>query len=368
MTPEGKTVDVAEPSAADDLLDRVRSDFERYAVRARNGLNYVAGVGRPKVGPTPKDVVWKRDKVELWRYRSDKRRLTPPLLVVYSLVGRSYVLDLTESNSVVGSLLEAGVDVFLIDWGVVDELEAGNTLETYIDYYLPHAVDALLAESGAEELSILGYCAGGMLAMMLAAGRSDLPIRNLITMAAPVDYSELGIFTRLFAGDRIDVEALLDETGNLPTEVIRDSLRLLRPTSDASAYATLLQNIWNDENMDAFQAMNQWAKDQVPLPGAAFLQLSAMMRENPFMNDTFQLGSRRVSLADITCPYLMVLAEQDHITPPAAVEPAARLVGSQDVEEIRLRGGHVGMLASRLAVKVTLPGIIDWLYRHGEEV
>jgi polyhydroxyalkanoate synthase len=358
---------MADQSPADELVHRVRSDLERYAVRARNGLKYVAGVGRPKVGPTPKDVVWARDKVELWRYRSDTRRLSPPLLVVYSLVGRSYVLDLTLDNSVVGSLLKAGVDVFLIDWGVTDELDANNSLETYVDYYLPHAVDAVLEETGAEELSVLGYCAGGMLSLMLTARHAELPIRNLITMATPIDYSALGVFTRLFSDDRIDVRTLLDKTGNLAPEVIRDSLRMLRPTSDASAYATLLQNIWNDENMEAFQAMNQWAKDQIPFPGAAFLQVADMMRENPFVNDTFRLGSRRVSLGDILCPYLNVLAEQDHITPPGAVEPIGRLVGSEDVEEIRLKGGHVGMLASRTAAKVTLPGIVDWLYRHGEE-
>ncbi len=73
-----------------EVLARVRADVERQAIRARNGVKYFAGIGRPQVGQTPKDVVWKRDKVELWRYRSDRRRWRPPVFVVYSLICRSY--------------------------------------------------------------------------------------------------------------------------------------------------------------------------------------------------------------------------------------------------------------------------------------
>jgi len=42
-----------------------------------------------------------------------------------------------------------------------------------------------------------------------------------------------------------------------------------------------------------------------------------------------------------------VLAVRDHICPVASVEPAVDLVGSADVEEIRLPAGHVGLMAGR---------------------
>ena len=113
------------------------------------------------------------------------------MLVVYSLICRSYVLDLSPDNSFVGQLLEAGLDVFLIDWGVPDERDADNSLETYVDYYLPQAVRALLAEAGADGLTLLGYCLGGDLALLLAARHPELPIRNLIAVAAPVDFAEI---------------------------------------------------------------------------------------------------------------------------------------------------------------------------------
>ena len=111
------------------LIDRVRRDVERNALRARNGIRLTTGADRPAVGQTPKVVVWTRGRCQLWHYRNDEVRLRPPLLVVFSLVSRSYILDLSPGNSFVERLLAAGFDVYLLDWGVPDERDAHNTLE-----------------------------------------------------------------------------------------------------------------------------------------------------------------------------------------------------------------------------------------------
>ncbi len=351
-----------------EMLARVRTDIERQALRARNGVKYFAGIGRPQVGQTPKDVMWKRDKVELWRYRSDRRRWRPPVFVIYSLVSHSYVLDLSPDNTFVGRLLEAGLDVFLIDWGVPDERDADNSFETYVDYYLPQAIRALLAEAGSDELTVLGYCSGGDLALFLAARHPELPIRNLITVATPVDFAEMGMFSRLFSDGRLDADAVIDATGNVPPESMLNAFRVIKPTGDVDSYVMLWQNLWSDEQMAAYQAMGQWTKDHVPFPGATFRQLVQIMRDNAIVNDTVRLGGKPVHLADIRCPFLSVLAERDHIAPESSVGPVVDLVGSEDVEEIRLPAGHVGLLASRTASKVTIPRIVDWIHRHSEEL
>ena len=117
-----------------DLVARIRRDVERSVLRARNGIKYVAGIGTPGLGLSPKDTVWTRDKVELWRYRSDARRYRPPVFLVMSLVSRSYILDLRPGNSVVEFLLGQGFDVFMLDWGVPDELEASAASATLVTF------------------------------------------------------------------------------------------------------------------------------------------------------------------------------------------------------------------------------------------
>ena len=105
--------------------------------------------------------MWKRGKAELWRYRNGTVRYGPPVLIVHSLVSRSYILDLRPGNSLVEYLTAPGLDVFMLDWGVPDELDADNDLERYVDWYLPRAVAAVQRETGSDEVTLVGYCLGG---------------------------------------------------------------------------------------------------------------------------------------------------------------------------------------------------------------
>src|SRR3954453_7150344 len=179
-------------SVAPDLLGRVGRDLERSALRARNGLRYVRGSHRPALGATPKDVVWQRDKAQLWRSRGGRVRHAQPLLIVSSLVSRSYILDLLPGSSAVEFLRDRGFDVFLLDWGEPDELDADNGLATYVDEYLPRAVAAVRRLAGCDEITLAGYCLGGVLSILFANGHEDPGVRNLVLMATPLDFEQMG--------------------------------------------------------------------------------------------------------------------------------------------------------------------------------
>ena len=51
------------------------------------------------------------------------------------------------------------------------------------------SVAATCAEAGSEDLTLLGYCFGGTLAMLYLAGHSDAPVRNLAMVATPIDFT-----------------------------------------------------------------------------------------------------------------------------------------------------------------------------------
>jgi polyhydroxyalkanoate synthase subunit PhaC len=344
-----------------DVLDRVERDVRRAAQRSRNGLRYAAGTSRPKVGRTPKDVVWRHHKAQLWRYRNADVRHRPPVVIVHSLVSRSYVLDLYPGNSAIAFLLGQGLDVFLLDWGVADEAEADNTLETYSEGYVPEAIAAACEAAGTDDVTLLGYCFGGVLSLLAAARRPDLPIRNLVLMATPVDFDGMRAITGLVREGRLDPDDVIDATGNVPPEAVENAFRLLKPTADYSQYANLWQHLWNDEYMEGYQAMGQWTRDHVPFPGAAFRQtVEDLVRANGLMDASV------ADLSAISVPVLNVMAERDHIVPLAAAEPVARLI--EQTEELRLAAGHVGLVAGRAAAKVTLPGIAGWIADHSEPV
>jgi polyhydroxyalkanoate synthase len=336
--------------------------LERQFLRARNGLAYVAGTKQPRVATAPRDLVWKLDTARLWRYRSDSRRIRPPVLIVHSLVSKSYILDLLPSNSMVGFLRDEGFDVFLLDWVPPGPADAENTLETYVDGYIPQAMAAVGAESGAEETTVVGYCLAGILTLLLAAGHPELRIRNLITLTTPCDYREMGFMSKMFLRGRLDPDDVIDDAGLVPAAAMDEGFQALKPTDRLVQQVNLFQNLWNAEWIEGFEAMNGWARDQVPFPGAAFRQtVQVLIRDNALLEGVIPFGRGEVRLRDIRCPYLQVYCEQDTIVPAPAAEPLVRLVGSEDAGELRLKSGHVGLVAGRSAAKVSRPQIADWI-------
>jgi polyhydroxyalkanoate synthase len=350
------------------LLARVNRDVERSLLRARNGIRYVRGSHRPALGTTPKNVVWRRDKAELWRYRSSRVTVEQPLVIVTSLVSRSYILDLLPGSSSVEFLRDAGFDVFMIDWGVPDERDAANTFETYVDEYLPRAIEAVLAETGAREVTLVGYCLGAVIAFLYAAGHA-VPVRNLVMLATPVDFSEMGPMVAALVEGRLDPDELLDETGNVPADVLYSGFFMMAPTTVVAQNATLLEHLWNDEFVRGFQAVNQWTRDQVPFPGGTFRQVvDSLIRENALMSGSWRLGGREIDFENMDAMVLNVMAASDRVVPRAASEPAGRLVGRPERrEQLIVKGGHATFGTGRAAFTNTLPSLAEWIKGHSDE-
>lgn len=347
--------------------DALRKEAERSLFRAKNGIRYLTGIGRPQVGATPSDVIWTREKAKLVRYRSGRRTRLRPLVLIPSIISRAYILDLRPGQSVVERLLDAGFDVFLIDWGVADAVDSTNTLETYADESLPRALHAVTETTGQESVDLLGYCFGGTLAMLCLAAHSEIRAGRLALLATPVDFSRLEGVIRALQRGRLELDDLVDHTGNIPADTVYRGFANLRPTADIFKYADLWERLWNDEFMDSYQALGQWIRDQVPFPGACARQaVELLLRRNALMNGALRLGGKDISLADVRLPVLNVMAENDHIVPPAASEPLSRVIGSRDVRELRINAGHVGLVVGRDAAKTTIPGIINWLEEDGE--
>jgi polyhydroxyalkanoate synthase len=353
--------------APTDLLARVRRDVERSILRSRNGLKLLSGVGRPEVGLTPKEVVWRSGKAELWRYRSSQRSLRPPILLVHSLVSRNYVFDLAPGNSFVEAMLGRGFDVYLTEWGAPDELEAGYTLETYCDGFLPDMVDEIRLASRSNDVTMFGYCFGGLLALLYAAGHADGPVSNLAVMATPIDFRPLGAMTSIFHAGHANPKDLLDATGNVPAEAILNSFRMLQPTGAITNYVNLWEHLWKADYVDAHQIMTMWINDHVAFPGACMVQVAELFAEdNLLATGDVPLGGRTVHLADVRVPFLSIVGEHDNVIPPASTGDLTAMVGSADAEELRLPAGHAGLIVGRSAHTKYIPAMADWLERHSE--
>jgi polyhydroxyalkanoate synthase subunit PhaC len=316
----------------------------------------------PNVGATPATVVWSRGKMRLLRYHADCVPAGPAVLIVTSLMGRSYVLDLRPADSFVGTLLAGGFDVYLVDWGAADSAENQHTFETYIDRYLEPAVRIVHNRSDQAGVSLVGYCLGAVLALLLQARHPDLPTRGVATLAAPIDLREIGFFTKVLKAGRVDVNDLLDDTGNISPRVIRNSFRLLKPTSDATQTVALAKSLSNDGRLAVHRAMDHWINDHVPFSGALARQIvSTMVERNALVEQAPVLRGRTVTLRHMRRPLLNIVAARDDIVPAAASTCLPELVGSTQRSQVLVDAGHVGLVLGRSARSTTLPVLVQWL-------
>jgi len=360
---------MSESIAAEPVNSWTR-EIERNLFRARNGLKMVSGTRFAKIGATAKDTIWRGRKAELWRYRSTHpRRYRTPLLLYIGLVSRSYVLDLHPGNSLVERLLERGYDVFVLDWGIPDEADAESGLDVYVDELLPRAIRAVLRAAGTEQLNLLAYCMGGTLTLMMMGTRDMPAVRSLITLATPVDFSAMGQFYEPLVSGKADPDRMIDETGNLPANVIYNMVRVRRPTGDLVQYANLWEKMWDADFLEGFQAMREWIVDHIPLPGRFFREvLRGWLVENGFMNRALYLAGRQVDLSRINVPVLCLLAEHDEMIPFDAASPLPSLLTGTDAKVVALKSGHVSLVCGRSVDRRTMPILDKWLHEYSDPV
>lgn len=356
--------------SAFDAARGVVREVERTKLRARRGIELIARRPPPQVGVTPKDEVWSLGKATLWRYRNPDVRYGPPVLLFLGLVGDSAIFDLHPGNSWAEKLVDAGYDVFLFDWGRPEAAEGDHTLETYLDGYFVHAVDAVRRIAGADDVTMAAYCMGAFMLELLLGSRDDVPARNMVLFAPPCDYDHAPEFLAGFRDGRLRVSDVVDETtGLVPEEAVRAMFRLLQPTSDLVQYVTLWENMWRDGYADVHRAINHWAWSHRAMAAPAFGQMiDGYVLGNGLITGAARLAGRPVRLGDITAATLVVVAEKDEFVPPANSEPLAELLGSDDVEVLRIPGGHAGALMGSAARRMTMPGVLDWLARHSDPI
>ena len=352
----------AAPQEAAAIGERVRSEVERALQRNIKGVEYFS-LPKPSVGTTPKDVLNVRGTMNLYHYRPMIDEIyRVPILFVMATTNRGYVLDLAPGQSLIEFLLKRGFDVYVLDWTAPRSDEKGLRFEDYTLDFIPDCVRRVQEDSGEKDVTIIGYCFGGVLSVIYAALHADGPMKNLVCFTTPVDFREMKLFRNWSSEKHFDVDRLVDSIGNVPSEMIFTSFEMLRPASRAASQVELWENIWNDDYVKSFRSFERWAQDTLPLAGEYFRQTTKeLMWANRLYNDTLVVGGRPVRLSNIVKPILHAVAEHDHIVPYGAAKPLIAKVGSADKEEIVLKGGHISLVAGANAVKRLWPKLDSWL-------
>jgi len=350
-------------SQATDIAGIVRKEVERTITRSVRGIDVLLNRDEPEVGMTPRDPIYERGTLRLYHYRPMADEVyRVPVVLVMSLISKPYILDLTPGVSFVEFLLKQGFDVFMIDWGVPRPEDSRLRLENYTLDFIPACIAKIQNETGETDVSFIGYCMGGLLSMIYGGLHPDAPMANLVCIATPVNFDGMGLFKQWTDKRWFDVDRVVDSLGNIPPELMYRSFELLRPADRLVAYVRLWDNLWNDQYVKHYRLFNKWTSDQIPFPGECFRQTTKdLMWENKLMKGELEVGGRTVELKQITCPVLNAMAQHDHIAPYESTRELTQLVGSEDKEDVVLKGGHVSLVAGMNAVTRLWPKLNEWL-------
>jgi polyhydroxyalkanoate synthase subunit PhaC len=260
-------------------------------------------------------------------------------------------------------MVRQGFEVYLLDWGTWGPEDRGTTLDEIVLDYIPKTVRRVQRHSGQERLSLMGYCIGGILTSLYTALHPRAPLRNVIFMASPADFSDAGLFGTWLDPRHFPIDKVLEAYGNMPGELIELGAKLLKPvTNFVSPYVNLAQRLEDARYVQGWAAMHQWVNDRQDFPGAAFRQLVVeLYQQNKLIKNELRIGGRIVDLASIHWPTLVIAAERDHITPLGSTMPLYERITSIEKDKLVMPAGHVGLVAGRGAVKGLWPRVSDWL-------
>ncbi|PWU21389.1 MAG: class III poly(R)-hydroxyalkanoic acid synthase subunit PhaC, partial [Verrucomicrobia bacterium] len=215
---------------------------------------------RVRKGVTPAETVYEEDRLRLRHYVTDgKPRYRTPLVLIYALVNRPYILDLKKGRSVVEQFVAHGFDTYLVDWGVPTSADRHLTLDDYINGYMVNILDYLRERTGVGRCNILGYCMGGTMSAMFTALHQDR-VKNLMLLAAPIDFATNDSLLNLWSRpEYFDVDKFVDAFGNCPPEFLQASFLLLKPVGNLlEKPINFYENMHNEKFVEDFMTTETW--------------------------------------------------------------------------------------------------------------
>ncbi|HWD04005.1 MAG TPA: alpha/beta fold hydrolase [Amycolatopsis sp.] len=332
------------------------SPTARLAAAASNVVGKVFHGGVADLRPMPRVLIDQGPNRSLYRMTHGGAPVSgPPILLVPPLAAPALCFDLRRGCSLIEHLVDAKRNTYLVDYGNVAFSDRRLGIEHWIDEVLPRAIRKVSEDAGGEGVHLVSWSLGGIFALLVNADQPGLPIESITAVASPVDFTAIPIVAPFrplvdLTGGHL-LTPVYRAFGGAPSYLVSRVFRATGISKEITKPVAILSHLDDRDYLAQIEAVDHFMDNMYAYPGRTFGQLyHRLFRTNDLAEGTVDLGGRKISLADVKVPVLVVAGQNDTIAPQPSVERVVRLL--ENAPEVRFHtapGGHLGVLTGRRA-------------------
>lgn len=303
-----------------------------------------------------------------------KQRKRVPFVFVPPLAVNMLIYDLFPNRSYVKYLLARGYEVYMLDWGAPQKEHAHYDFQTYVGEFMPEFLSKVREHSGVEELTIHGWSMGGVFCLLYPSLTGDSKIKNIISVAAPVNSHASGpqgkIWNAIFDGPAkwvreytdFRVHNLSPALFSIPGWANAVGFKLTTPVASLQGYWDLLMNLDDRDYVVKHSTMAAFLDKMVAYPGGIMQDMTIRVwMDNQFKQRRMVVGGKEVEIGQCKSSLLTFGGRGDAMVHANAAKGALDIIASNDKEFVLAPGGHMGVLAGSKAFDNNWKITADWL-------
>jgi len=323
------------------------------------------------------------DEIELVdgsRMPIQRKQHAVPLVLVPPIGVTTETFDLMPQRSLVRYLVASGFKVYLVDWGKPKKEHSHLGLKDYSYTMLGTALEKVRQHSGSRDLSMMGWCLGGLFCLLYQGQTLDKHMRNIITVASPID---LASGSNMMAGVVGAAQSLsgpaqlvsnylnlhfhtLDPARlSLPPWLTTLVFKMTDPISSVTTYWDLITRLSDREFVESHTTTSDYLNNMLMYPGGVIKDMaSTVVGGNQLTKGKVTVGDHTAKINAIKSNFLAFAGETDILVPPDIAKQSIDIIASKDKEFRIAPGGHMGVIIGSKAQNAVWAESVEWLAKR----
>lgn len=372
------------------LLDQSLAMNQRVAQAAGNGFDWLFRRNNlVKSGHTWFELVYDGDPMAVRYYELpeeqeilltdgssmaiNRQTCKRPLVLVPPLGVTTETFDLLPQRSLVRYMAACGFRTYLIDWGKPGKQHAHLGMRDYADDMMSRALAEVRRHSGVEELSVMGWCMGGLISLLYQGINKDPGVSNLVTVASPIDLRGGGLATGVAQALNVPAQLIRRYTDfrlhlldpsllHAPPWLTTLTFKLTDPLSSVTTYWDLVTRLWDREFVESHTTTSDYLNHMLLYPGGVVQDMAVKVAvDNQLASGQIEIGDKLAELDSIDCSLLVFAGETDTLVPPAIAGRIIDIVAADDKAFHIVPGGHMGVILGSKAQQAVWAETAQWL-------